>query len=55
MTSPTAEVQDKIEAFGDELTAIIMKVAGRMSKEEREDRLSKLNARLSSESAAKRV
>jgi hypothetical protein len=53
--TPTAEAQNKTELFADELTRIFLKVAARMSKEEREDMLNKLNARLSSESDAKRV
>lgn len=53
MTPTTAEVQNKAEVFAEELTKIVMKVAKKMSKEEREERLSKLNQRLSAGSAPK--
>jgi hypothetical protein len=53
MATTAAAVKDKTEVFAEELTRIVMKVASKMSKEEREERLKKLSARLSSESDAK--
>lgn len=55
MTPTATDIQDKTEVFADELTSVIMKVASKMTKDEREDRLNKLNERLSSETGAKRV
>ena len=48
MATTAAAVKDKTEVFAEELTRIVMKVASKMSKEERDQILKKLNARLSS-------
>jgi hypothetical protein len=52
-TTAAAAVKDKTEVFAEEMTRIVMKVASKMSKEERENMLKKLNARLSAGSDAK--
>jgi len=53
MATTAAAVKDKTEVFAEELTEIVMKVASKMSKEERENILKKLNARLSAGNDAK--
>ena len=55
MATMTADAQTKAEVFAEELTKIVMKVSRKMSKEEREERLNKLNERLSAGSAPKHV
>jgi hypothetical protein len=47
-TTAATAVQNKTEVFAEELNRIAMKVLSKMSKREREERLRKLNAILSS-------
>jgi hypothetical protein len=55
MAPVATQVQEKTAALAEELTRIVMKVAAKMSKEEREERLAKLNERLSVGSGSMRA
>jgi hypothetical protein len=55
MAPVATPVEDKTQAFAEELTKIVMKVARKMSKQQREEMLSRLTERFSAESAPKRA